>query len=422
MPGANLEAGARHALPARSERRETGYHGIRVRPCMTSARCSRTAAGTSIRPRTTAVLAALCAVGLASCGGSGATSRSLVANERLPRHDAAASPRATFPDSTWAVVRDLAAAGHDPARFDSLRARVTAEGTSAMLVVAGGRVVFAHGDVARATYLASARKSVVSMLYGRHIAGGTVPLDATLASLGVDDLGGLLPIERTATVNDVLTARSGVYHPAANLGDASAMAPPRGSVRPGNYFLYNNWDFNVLGTILERATGVDLHDLMERELVRPLEFEDWVRTDQPKRNDTGASRHPAHHMVLSTRDMARLGYCMLRGGRWRDSQVVPAEWVARTTRTVTPAAEVARTSPFDPRLGYGYLWWVVDPTAAARPQGDAWAGAYTASGSYGQYITVLRRSAWSWRTRCSRRHSRRDRCASTRTSIASCRW
>jgi CubicO group peptidase (beta-lactamase class C family) len=249
-----------------------------------------------------------------------------------------------------------------------------------MVVVVGGRVVFAFGDVARPTYLASARKSVLSMLYGRYVADGTVRLDATLAALGVDDLGGLLPAERAATVGDLLAARSGVYHPAANGGDASALAPPRGSVRPGAYFLYNNWDFNALGAILERATGEDLYGLFERDLARPLGFQDWMREVQPKRNDTGASRYPAHHLVLSTRDMARLGYCMLRGGRWREVQVVPAAWVARTTRVVTPAAEVARTSPFHPRLGYG------------RPVGgpaDPWAGAYTATGAYGQYLTVL---------------------------------
>ena len=336
------------------------------------------------------MVCALCiSVGVAACGGSRTVTRLLSVDAPATSGATSAAPRAAFPDSAWPVVRDLAAAGYDPARFDTLRAQVTAEGTSAMLVVASGRVVFAHGDVARPTYLASARKSVVSMLYGRYVAARTVRLDATLASLGIDDIGGLLPVERTATLEDLLTARSGVYHPAANLGDASAMAPPRGSVRPGAYFLYNNWDFNALSTILERVTGADLYDLMDRDLARPLGFQDWVRADQPKRNDTGASRHPAHHMVLSTRDMARLGYCMLRGGRWRGTQVIPEEWVARTTRLATPAAEVARTSPFDARLGYGHLWWVLDPDGTGSPPGDAWAGAYTASGSYGQYITVL---------------------------------
>jgi len=313
-----------------------------------------------------------------------------------PRRGAPAVARETYPDSAWAEVGELAAAGYDPARYDALRAAAAAAGTSAMLVVAGGRVVFVFGDVARPTYLASARKSVVSVLYGRYVADGTVRLDATLAALGVDDIGGLLPVERGATVGDLLAARSGVFHPAANLGDASALAPARGSVRPGTYFLYNNWDFNALGAILERATGADLYALMERDLARPLGFQDWRRAAQPKRNDTGASRYPAHHLVLSARDMARLGYCLLRGGRWRGAQVVPAAWVARTTRLVTPAAEVARTSPFHPRLGYGLLWWVLDPSAPAGPTSaaggrvaDPWAGAYSATGAYGQYITVL---------------------------------
>jgi len=339
----------------------------------------------------------LCVAGaVAACVGRGTARRASPASEpALRRATTAVVPRRDiFPGAEWTTLDSLEVEGYERARFDTLRARVQAEGTSAMLVVAGGRVVFSYGDVARPTYLASARKSVVSMLYGRHVADGTVRLDETLAALGIDDLGGLLPVERTATVKDLLTARSGVYHPAANAGDASAMAPPRGSVRPGSYFLYNNWDFNALGTILEQATGADLYSLMERDLARPLGFQDWDRGIQPKRNDTGTSRYPAHHLVLSTRDMARLGYCMLRGGRWRDRQVVPAEWIARTTRLVTPAAEVARTSPFHSRLGYGYLWWVIDP---AGPRGnipdggraDAWVGAYSATGSYGQYITVL---------------------------------
>jgi len=37
-------------------------------------------------------------------------------------------------------------------------------------------------------------------------------------------------------------------------------------------------------------------------------------------------------------------------------------------------------------VGYGYLWWVFDP---ARFAASPLAGAYTASGSYGQYITVV---------------------------------
>ena len=104
------------------------------------------------------------------------------------------------------------------------------------------------------------------------------------------------------------------------------------------------------------------------------------------RNDTGESAHPAQHFVLSTRDMARIGALMLQGGRWDRRQVLPRSWVRLTTKVVTPAAEVARTSPFVDGLGYGYLWWIFDPAAAWQPDLK---GGYTASGARGQFITVL---------------------------------
>jgi len=79
-----------------------------------------------------------------------------------------------------------------------------------------------------------------------------------------------MPLERTATIRDLLMARSGVYHRAANEGDASALAPPRGSVKPGSYFLYNTWDFNALGTIHERETGRDFYKAFEGDIAHPI--------------------------------------------------------------------------------------------------------------------------------------------------------
>jgi CubicO group peptidase (beta-lactamase class C family) len=258
--------------------------------------------------------------------------------------------------------------------------------TTSMVVLKRGERIFEYGDVKQTSYLASARKSLVSMLYGPSVARGTLQLNKTLADLGIDDMGGLLPIERQATIRDLLMARSGVYHPAANLGDASDRAPARGSVKPGAYFLYNNWDFNALGAIFERVTGRKLYRAFYEDIGEPIGFEDWHEDQQAIRNDTQKSLFPAHHFVLSTRDMARVGALMLNRGKWRGRQVLPASWVRRTTEIGTPAAEVQRTSPFVKGLGYGYLWWVFDPAAGwDKPL----SGAYTASGAYGQFITVI---------------------------------
>src|SRR5829696_2828737 len=103
------------------------------------------------------------------------------------------------------------------------------------------------------------------MLYGNYVARGVVKLDRTIGELGIDDVGGLLPQEKEATVRDLITARSGVYHEASNSGDDLASAPPRGSVKHGTYQLYSNWDFNAAGTAFEKTTGRDIYDALESD-------------------------------------------------------------------------------------------------------------------------------------------------------------
>lgn len=303
---------------------------------------------------------------------------------------AAGSERTVFPGRDWEVSQNQAVVRRG--RADDLTTTLRAGDTTAMLVIVGGRVIFSYGDLAQVSYIASARKSVVAMLYGKYVVSGAIRLRTTLRELDLNDKGGLLPIEREATVGDLLAARSGVYHPAANLGDASSRAPARGSVTPGRYFLYNNWDFNALETILERRTGRSIYELFSDDLALPLGFQDWNRAAgayaDAIRNDTGASDLPAHHLLLSTRDMARLGYLMLRQGRWENRQVMPASWIRRITSVRTPWNEVMRTSPFVAGLGYGNLWWILDGPPFSKTALD---GAYTASGAYGQFITVVPR-------------------------------
>ena len=224
------------------------------------------------------------------------------------------------------------------------------------------------------------------MLYGKYVENRTINLDRTLADLGIDDRGGLLPSEREATIRDLISARSGVFHPAANPGDHLEVAPPRGSRRHGTYYLYSNWDFNALGTIFEQLTGLDLYDALQSNLASPLQMEDFHRELQHKSGDSTRSRHLAYHMLLSTRDMARLGYLMLRNGRWRDQQLVPETWVRQSTSVITLSGEMNPPAMRAERVGYGYLWWVPEVES-----GNPLAGSYAARGAYGQYILVVPR-------------------------------
>lgn len=296
-----------------------------------------------------------------------------------------------FPGKEWERVREPETAGFSRARLEALRAYLRTLDTTAMMVVCGGRVVFEYGDVTRLSYLASVRKSVLAMLYGNYVASGKIRLDMTLRELGFTDLQGLLPIEQEATIEHLLTARSGIYHPASNPGDSTALAPPRGSQKPGTYFLYNNWDFNAAGAIFERLTGRDIYDALETDLARPIGMQDFDRSKQRKAGDLKRSMYPAYHMWLSTRDMARLGYLMLREGNWAGRQVIPRDWARKIVSLVTPLRElnplVQREDAYGSGQlwGYGYMWWVWDAPGRRGPM----SGAYTGMGAYGQYITVL---------------------------------
>jgi CubicO group peptidase (beta-lactamase class C family) len=259
--------------------------------------------------------------------------------------------------------------------------------TTSWMVVQGGRVLGQWGDVAEVSYLASARKSLLSMLYGRAIAEGKIRLDATMESLGVDDVGGLLPVEKTATVQNLLTARSGVFHDAGSPGGDTSDIPKRGSKTPGQYWMYNNWDFNVVGWIYEKQTGHTVFDAFASQLAQPLGLQDFDPARQRMLGDPKYSQFLAYHFFLSARDMARLGLLMVRQGNWAGTQVVASDWVAEST-ALKVKVEDLHGAPSKGTLGYADLWWIPQPDKGGR-SGPEWKGAFLANGNYGQFILGL---------------------------------
>lgn len=290
-----------------------------------------------------------------------------------------------YPQKFWSYASPLKY-GYDSEAKESISNYIRMKmNTTGLVVVVGGEIIYSYGDITEVSYLASCRKSVLAMLYGKYVDNHSVDLNKTIADLGFDDVGGLLPIEKTATVLDLITARSGVYHLGSNLGDDRAFAPERGSKEPGEYFLYNNWDFNAAGAAFESMTGINIYDAFQTDIAEPVKMEDFNRSTQAKSGDMSISIFPAYHFFLSTRDMARLGYLMLRGGCWDGRQVIPADWVKRIVTIVTPLEEMNPESRRTGYFGYGCMWWIWDGKACT----GAFNGAYTAQGAYGQFITVL---------------------------------
>lgn len=292
--------------------------------------------------------------------------------------------------SSWEKYLTAQEAGFDAAKLDDLTAYIDENArTTGMLVIHDGKEIYRYGDLEKISYIASCRKSVLSMLYGNHVVEGSIDLNSKIGDLGVDEKDGLLAVEKQATVYDIITSRSGVFHKASNGGYDKENALERGSVQPGEYFLYNNWDFNVAGYILEHDTGQSIYEDMETQLARPLGFQDWNIKNQKKSGNKSKSQYQAYHMYLSTRDMAKIGQLMLNEGRWNGTQLIPLDWVKKSTSTVTPHETlVERWGPADPgtpQMSYGYMWWLVDEYL----KNPAYDESYTAIGYGGQYITII---------------------------------
>lgn len=216
------------------------------------------------------------------------------------------------------------------------------------MVVFRGHVILACGDVNRKFEAHSVRKSLVSGLYGTAVARGEIDLEDSLADLSVDEPTSLTASERSATLRQVISARSGVYLPAAYGASQDRSRPARGSHPPGTHWFYNNWDFNVAGVIFERATREDLYDTFTRRIAKPLGMEDWQPADGFRVYEPTKSRHPAHTFRISTRDLARFGQLYLQEGQWAGQRILSADWVKDSTRPHTDDGD---------GTGYGYMWW-----------------------------------------------------------------
>ncbi|MFI0845496.1 serine hydrolase domain-containing protein [Mesorhizobium sp. IMUNJ 23232] len=268
-----------------------------------------------------------------------------------------------------------AVAGWSAERLEAVRQQSRTLKPTALMIIQDGRAIARWGDTSHKVNMASVRKSLLSALYGSAVAEGRIDLSASLAELRIDDnTPSLTAEEKAATVRDLLMSRSGIYHPAAHeTADIKRKRPARGSHPPGSFWFYNNWDFNVLGTIYRQETGEDIFVSFENRIAGPIGMEDFSAKDGRYALEK-ASEHPPYPIRLSARDAARFGQLFLYDGKWGTKQVIPASWIRESTTAYSWAKRI--------RQGYGYMWWTL-------PE-DTWGpNAFYASGYGGQIIAVV---------------------------------
>jgi CubicO group peptidase (beta-lactamase class C family) len=145
---------------------------------------------------------------------------------------------------------------------------------------------------------------------------------------------------------------------------------------PGEKWSYNSGGIIALGGVLYSATGEPADVYARHALFGPIGISqfDWYK-GQPH-----GLPHMGGGLSLTSPDMARIGYLLLRKGRWNDRQVVSESWIARMREHKTRQLGAWLSYSLD----YGRTLWLLPPLSTG---GDP--DVIAASGAGGQWIIVV---------------------------------
>lgn len=262
--------------------------------------------------------------------------------------------------------------------------------SDALIIAQGDRLVLRQGQTVEKINTHSIRKSIVAVLYGIAIEKGLLELEDSLEGLGYDDrMTPLTPVEKQATIRDLLMSRSGIYIDASG---QNWQRPERHASRPGEAFFYNNWGFNALGEILERETGMTLGEVIAAWVAEPLGMQHFTPADVDWDSIDGSSVRQ-YVIYMSADDLMRLAMVVANDGEHRGKRLVSANWI----RDMTVAHSSSDTDPketfgggfFD---GYGYLWWTRHQNGRRLICADGWGGQYIIIDPETRVVLVNRRN------------------------------
>lgn len=290
--------------------------------------------------------------------------------------------------------------------------------TYAFLVIRNDSILYERyfGDVNDSTMLPSfsMAKSVTGTLLGIALHEGYIkslqePVTNYLPQLRKKDKR-----FEAVTLQHVLDMRSGVrsnesytnpFSDVLRMGFARNVSKPVLKMKTGKApgeFDYKSANTQLLALVIEKATGRKLQEYAAEKLWTPLQMEfpaTW--------NDDKAKTVRAFCCInAAARDFAKFGRLFLHNGAWQGQQIVPEEWVRRSTA-------VDSMSKYD---GYKNQWWarkrnrsdndsmrIVTYLERLRTKGRIVAressgvkqfavayydGAYYAAGLLGQYIYI----------------------------------
>ncbi|MGN0314171.1 MAG: serine hydrolase domain-containing protein [Fusicatenibacter sp.] len=141
--------------------------------------------------------------------------------------------------------------------------------------------------------------------------------------------------------------------------------------KPGTFYKYNTAGTNMLAAVLKRKTGQDVTEFLRPRLLDPLGIDTIFCYHLPDENSVELG---GGGMKLTTEDMARFTYFLLRRGNWEGKQLLNQEWFDKACSKQIETAHDSEGHVKEWANGYGYQCWM-----CSLPQ------SFRADGAYGQF-------------------------------------
>ena len=139
-------------------------------------------------------------------------------------------------------------------------------------------------------------------------------------------------------------------------GSAAQIADYRDLQTPGSFWEYNDIGVNRASLSLLRLYHAPLPEIIKTRIMDPIGASQtwawhgyetsWVEEGNQKIQSVSGGAHWGGGVWINSYDHARFGLLYLRGGRWRDQQLLSSAWIDHTTAPC----------PINPE--YGLLWWL----------------------------------------------------------------
>ena len=233
---------------------------------------------------------------------------------------------------------------------------------NAILLHRDGQVIFAeyfNGFTSSESLfnLRSITKSVLSALIGIAIDRGFITGIKQNALEYFPEWRDLVTDQRffAITIEGLLTMKSGIFYESSmdNFLKFKSLANPLQTIfttrlvhNPGEVFNYSEVDAHLLSCIITKATGMNAGEFAGKYLFTPLKIDTFAWPKDPQGNNYGGSE-----LQMKPEHLLRFGELYLNRGQLLQTHLVPAHWIAESTKKSGEGGSPVGES-------YGYLWWV----------------------------------------------------------------